>query len=751
MALVEIELTQNTFENAVWLLVSSSPIPAPSFAILDPTRLLSSLQWQGPRIVPSAPAFVTPSGALVARADVGVTHVSIDELEANAAAPGTTTRLTAWLLLRVSPAGLNVSLIRLEGEGRTPTQLTPLLPIGFQQIKLAGLEDVRAAAMILDSETVTIRYAAGGNDNLLLPPANRVREDSDLDWLIRVSGEYFSDQVLRPLQKALNPPPSGSKVEEPAHAAWLILDLINLSWGALGTAGIEKKDACADVDLSVEIKAGLSIATQVNANGLGGKMNLTLNVSGDASDWDTFRCWLTTGALAGIVAALATGIVGALVVGIVSLIVIAEFVRTGVGEEVAGTDVGGKFTKVSSDDTSATYTASMDLPVLPGGKILDARVGSEGLVIQGTVTYAAVSHSVSFVPNGTTLPGAWHGSYHCAEHRWLKSYEVMSVVVTDTVSLGTRTGYVAVAIFPTSTFHRVGGPIKATPGYWTIDAPSYPIGSPIVTPRRTVPPTPIEEMKFFLHTSAGIRRYDIGPAGPAPASPSQLDLSIREVSCHVRTREWTKLQQLMWLVDGPPSHYGTPPLRQWMLTFRDLPAVSKVRIEQVGGQRPIRLLERNFAGARSGVIELVTDRNTELMIEHNLGESDAEVRVSQRWLLPTLTLALPGSAENLASVPLPGAESQRVAIVTAGGRQLRIGPGGFVDAGHCVPYGDECDSGRVLSVSMPNGEVVAAWGNQVIVAVPWGLRRLPRLIALERDQYSVKSDLPCDSLEAGIE
>jgi len=476
--------------------------------------------------------------------------------------------------------------------------------------------------------------------------------------------------------------------------------------------------------VSVAISAELSLAPQIAPGGQSGTLDLTLTLAGDASDWDTLRCWLSTGGIGGLVTSIVTGLANGIAFGIISLIMIADMIRDGVRDEITGTAVGGGFTKVSQEDSSVTYTATKPLPAVPSGTITDATVGQDGLIIRGTVTFAGVPHKTTFQPNGGTLVGTWHGSYSCKDHRWDQSYEVLPVVVVDSAVRGTnRFKYLAVTVFPTSGFRRVGGPIRHQPGFWYYEAPSYPVGSPAVTPRRTTPPPPVEHMHFFLHTSAGIRRYDIGPAGVRPAIPSDLEMAFHEVNCHVRTRNWTKREQLGWLVDGPPAHYGVDPLRQWMVTMRQLPQVASVRIDAVGGHRHLRPFMRTFEGAESGVIEIVTDGQSELVIEHDMEESDAEVRITQRWLIPTLKMRLPGPASRIRSIPFAGQSRQRMAEVVAGGRRFIVGAGGSIQSEECATAGDEEDPGRVLSVSLPNGEVVTTWEDHLIVAVPWGMHR----------------------------
>ena len=93
-------------------------------------------------------------------------------------------------------------------------------------------------------------------------------------------------------------------------------------------------------------------------------------------------------------------------------------------------------------------------------------------------------------------------------------------------------------------------------------------------------------------------------------------------------------EEIRWLIDPPPFLYGYPPLRQWLFTFAEVPAFTRMTFHRYqNGQRvgePLSLI-----ASRSGeaAFEIVTDAATEIAVEHN-AERISRGRVNQRWLLP---------------------------------------------------------------------------------------------------------------------
>lgn len=737
MALVEIELRAPEATNLVWFVLAKSPIPAPRLSMLGSSRLLSRpFAWQQPVLGDSIPGFAAPPSTLPLRAAVTVAHVSLDELKTSAAAPHALTQCMAWLIVSMQPDRLRIHLHRLEAiGGPTQTFATPLF-IGEQLMPLDGVEDVRAAAILRHDEVVTLRFAVGADDDLLASPLNLLpTEPEDDGWLIRVAGDVFADRVRRQLAGAVSPPPSGTTVEASPVAVWAQFPLLSAgvmpgvaagAWGVIGSVELEKADACADVDLSVTIGVTLSVSPDTSTR----RVNLGLRVASDVSDWDVFRCWIGTGGIAGIIVGVVTNFVAGIMVALESLVMIAEFARIEAGTEVKSTSVGGGFSKAGSDDTSSWYTASVGLPSFPTGEIRTATVGPDGLVVRGGVRIFALDHTIAFEPDGGQLESHWDGHYSCREHRWKNSYEVQSVVVRDLIFAPDLSNPPArrlvagngVAVFPTTAFLPTQsgwlGPTTIAPGEWVYDAPAWATGSPIVTPRRTALPPVGEETYFFLHTSAGIRRFTIGPVGSAGGhdAPPAIILGAHEVNCKMTTRVWTRLQEIQWLIDPPHYDYGIRPLRQWMLTVRRLGPEASITVLTRGGPEGTGA-RHHFSGAETGVIEVVTSDDESLVLDHNLGDTDAEVRIVQRWLLPTHSARLPGPVQNLSLSRRRDGEV--VATAQIAGRLFALGEDGLLEVGRARAV-DGARKRRTRSVSMPGGLVTAIRGDVILNAVPYG-------------------------------
>ncbi len=737
MALVEIELRISECTNLVWFILAKSPIPVPQLSLLGPSRLLSKpFSWQQPVLGEAVPGFAAPPGTVPVRAPVKIAHVSLDELKVNASTPHAVTDCVAWLLISMVPDRLRIHLLRLESPGcPTQTFATPLF-IAEQAMPLDDVEDVRAAAIILQDEVATLRFAVGANDSLLVPLLNLLlQEQEDDGWLIRIAGDIFADRVRRQLSKALVPPPNGTKIESGPAAIWFaapsfipggIPGLSAGTWGVLGSVELEKEDACGDVDVSVAISVALAISPDIATR----RVNLALHLASDVSDWDVFRCWLSTGGIASLVIGVFASFVGGIMVALQSLIMIAEFARLESGAELKGTSIGGGFTKVGSNDTSVWYAGDISLPAFPTGQIRSATVGPDGLVVRGSVVILALDHTVTFQPDGGPLETHWAGYYSCREEAWKTTCEVQSIVVRDLIyapdlsapsgkRLVTGNG---VAVFPTTTFLPPGPvwlmPVTVAPGEWVYDAPSWAQGSPIVTPRRTGMPRVGEEILFFLHTSAGIKRFDIGPIPAIPereGAPSSIILGVHRANCKLSTRNWTRLQEIQWLIDPPPYEYGIQPLRQWMLTFRQLPRGTSITVLTRGGQEE-GTNRHEFNGAETGLIEVVTAADSEIALDHNLEDSDTEARVFQRWLLPAQSAQLPGAVESLSLAGTRNGSVIPTALIE--GRWFTFGDDGLVELKYARVAHPRKQSTR--SLSLPGGQVTVIWNNMIMTAIPYG-------------------------------
>jgi hypothetical protein len=680
VGLIEVEFSTSKFALITQLVASAAPIPLPQLSILDPSRLIAGLEWGQVTLGPTPDGVPPPSGQISCKAELAVRHVSLAELAANSSAQGTTTPATAWLLISAAPGRLDVKVARIDGAGSSHTFSPPQIvdSLGVPLPALAG--QFVSAAVLLSGGVVTLRFASAANDDLLGAPANRLDQAAG-DWLIRVAGEIFSGVVLTKLAEALNPPPAGATVEDAPTASWTFL---GGPWGAYGTAGVEKEDACpglfGDVDVSVEIQVRLTLQPNVG----NGTLGLGLHLETNASDWDSFRCWLGSGGIGSLlVAGLIHPLLG-IAAAIVSLVAIAEVVRHQAGDEVEDQDVGAEFVKTGGDEQSADYKATMPLPA-PGrtGVSIDtATVGPSGLIVSGTMLVLPATHDVAFTPVGGSLEGTWHGSYSCESHRWEQDYLVPGVEIRDTAKIITSEfKKVPVTVFSTSSVAPAGSfeVVSAYPPrveqYARIDT--------------LVDPAPGLAPMAFLHTSAGIRRFDIGPVPAQSPGPDGALLAVMDFNCHPLMVLWPAWMQLFWLVDPPPFVTAHPALRQWMLAVEGLPPKARIAIHGFREETDLGILAEAHAEAGGSVVlEVITEDDVVLRVDHNLVEVPSAVRFAQRWLMP---------------IRLERREAD-----------LDVGP----ERGPRRRVHELQSGRRSLSVTLPDGRVLASWAGHIVLAIP---------------------------------
>ena len=248
----------------------------------------------------------------------------------------------------------------------------------------------------------------------------------------------LAQQLLNSLTDGVTPPPGGTVIEDPPTASWA-----GVAWGAVGSVGVEKIDACpglfGSVDISVTANVVMLFTPDVSVTPP--VLNLQVHVSSDASDWDSFRCWLGSGGIGSLLLGAITNPIVGILAGIGTLIAVGEIIRVKAGSEVTGGSLGAGLTKVSGDDTSATYTGTRPLPTLattPGSSTDAATIGPLGLIVTGRILFLSATHAVAFNPDGGTLSANFAQSFSCNSRSWTRSVEVQSVQVTDRAGLHYR-------------------------------------------------------------------------------------------------------------------------------------------------------------------------------------------------------------------------------------------------------------------------------------------------------------------------
>lgn len=620
MSVVEIEVQARQFGSLVQLVASTGGIPAPTIAGLGPDRLITGVEWGVLTPVTGLPGDLADiAGTIVTSGQLGIDHVGAGDLASDAAAATTRTGATVWLRWAVQPpATLIGSIVRVEVNGQ-PEVFGSGIEVARRAVPVEGIGVVRQAAVLLRDGVVTIRFCTSMADVVHGPTANR-SEGLELTWTILVSSGFFVDQLRTRLDEALTELPAGTTVEDGLSVSWVD----DGGWSAAGTVGIEKEDACpglfGDVDISVELTARLRPAPSLDT----GVIDLFLRLAGNASDWDAFRCWAGSFGIGSLFAGAVLTPLVTLPLGVTTLAVVGEIVRGDVGSEIGGTDLGSDFQRTGGGDSSVEFRGSSPLPVLPGASASTGFAGPDGVVVGGgDFLVLPATHEASFAPAPPALAGGWHGRVNCSERRWATSHELEPVRINDRAKvLGTDLGAVRIKVFKTS---RV-----VPPAGWTLDLPELEVTEQWVSVTGSAEVTGVPAVAL-LHTSAGLRRYDLGAPGPPPPPPD--DLPIRLVGCRSWGRDiWSPRVEIGWLVDPPPFDWTSPLLKQWLLTMSHVPAGATVALHTLGAPSP--LVSVVAAADGPGSIEAVTDEGARLELVTDIAEPPEGVRLVQRWLLP---------------------------------------------------------------------------------------------------------------------
>ncbi len=742
MPLVEVEMIANRFASLIQLLASASPIPLGTLDALGTDRLIAAMTWGAIALRETPGGFSPAAGTLTARAELAVRHVSTTELDANPNAHGTETAATGWLVISSNTTGVRIDLIQIDIAGAVSQIFAPPVRVAVRTVgEVASAGTIVSSAILERDDVVTLRFATATSDAVLAAPLN-VIEGTGGDWAIRISGDVFAEQLRTTLAAGLSSLPAKTNIEDAPTAAWVLLDL-GANWGVAGSVGLEKIDACpglfGDVDISVSVNVTIRLEPHYNATPP--TLGLRLDLSSDASDWDSLRCWLGNGGIGSIILSAITapflgpaaGTGAGFLASIGSLIAVGELIRLDVGSAVSRTNLD-TFVKVSSTSTSATYTNTRPLPTLAttaGGTTSGATVGPLGLIVTGKIFFLPAEHVVTFTPESGQLPASFFQAFSCNSRSWIRSMQVQNVHVNDKAKVLTvDLGAVPVRVFPTTSISPAN--------LWAIKtfAPSF---NQTVSIEGNSALKAGDTGKLYLHTSAGIRRYEIQPIPDLPA-PTRAEQLAAVTKCLRFTRVFMPWEKLRWLIDPPPYDYGYPPLRQWLFTFAEIPASTRLTFSRmVDEQRigePITL-----ASSRAGeaAFELLTDTKTSIVLEHN-AERLEEGRVYMRWLLPTqLTpISKPSSLMRSGSKLVVSGDGEAFTLDLNTGLILRgEGITQMMNAGE-VLTGDKLrqllpgtqnerrncalavDSIHPFSVTLPDGKIAAIYEDKLVIGVPWG-------------------------------
>jgi tetratricopeptide (TPR) repeat protein len=574
MALVEYEFLEPVFERLLHMMLTAAPIPFGTLDALPEGQLITQIEWRGGTLRLG----VLPDGhtsrlhTLPARVEVRIHHVSVEELEADPDAAGSVTAATVWLRVSLAPFSpadaIRIDTYRVDIAGAAPQHFVPGLRVrSFGMGEVAGdgggLPEglvLRAGAVLRADGCVTLRMSTGGDD-LALPAANRLIERGDGDWLLRLSGELIEEilvqRIAAGLEQAREQHPD-LRVEEAPRATWAEWPVwafggsspptgegSPLRWGAVLNCKVRMKDACPGVfgsDITVKIQGGLAFEPPLPAPG-NEHVGFDLYLSADTSTWDVFRCWLGTGGVGSLLGfnAVPTGtgyrqLLGKIV--LLGSLVAVEVLRRLVNREIPASLPDPRLELVGSSERGSLYRGHLPMPYFAPPTAYD--VGRDGLVAVGNFAVLPAHHRPAFDPSPYALTGEWRdGEYNCDTRRWEHRYVFDHIRISNAAFILER----HLTDVPVTIFSRTTTAIPAedwTLTWFSAESNPYVEGdqprTPLVALSSRGPGRPDATGRAYLHTSAGLARYDLGPLPAAPQPGGEQDLRAK-IDCLIRDVE----------------------------------------------------------------------------------------------------------------------------------------------------------------------------------------------------------------------
>jgi hypothetical protein len=627
MALIAIEFRRPTFETAIQLVAKAGrAVPVPTLPPLGDDRLILTFDWQGqPTIETGFDSFAPPAGSILLKYSVVLTHASVAEIRLQPDTPGVSATGTVWLLATATLSEVMLTLVGFDpGTGPVPLAAPPRL--GTLPLPKPQGAGIVAAALVASPATVTLRLATSASDNPLHPPANRLQAlhaesaTGTTNWLIHLPAELFVEMVLQPLISRLSSLPDGMVIEEALRASWVQHE--SGDWGVSASVGLKQLNACpglfGGVDMSVDVK----VSAQFKGNLETKAIDVALAIEVDASDWDSFRCWLGSAGFVSFGLGLFDPIAG-FVATIASLTVVGEVVRSDVGAQTKALGVRD-FTEVSRTASAVSYSGSFPVEPVPFSSDVSFRIGPAGIDILGTALLVAPEHATSFNPDRGPLVGSWNSEINCSNRSMDHSFAFQDVMVADMLKPGG--GEKPVTVYLTSVAEPAGKcwiemsdarpklPVR-------IKAPGMRVG---------------DKGLVILHTSAGLRAYALAPLQAIPAAlPGSQRFVNLFCDTHRIRRMAIEVQELRW-VEPPPDHgWGHDPLRQWQLVIDGVAEGATIEVRATSGDSPLLATAADFTiSAGRAAIEIVTDASTDLVLQAANAGSGASVSLTTRWLLP---------------------------------------------------------------------------------------------------------------------
>jgi hypothetical protein len=605
MALVELQLRRQAFLNLFKNQINQRRLPGWTlkFPGLDGYPL-QRIECVDATVDPSDGAGqITVSASLVIHYSTSLTDV---EAAGSLKEPATSQR----------PMTVPVNFqVAFDSTGSPTLKWAMLFGLAADSLPFRLPKDIQAQVGAIDAteEVVCIRLGTQPTDALNGPVVDRTEGN---DWAQLVPGQIIADMFARNFADALQSSLDNDLVlDKAASGAW---------FSAFGgfppfagvSATVVSVDACLGfIDVSVDLQLRATLAPT------GPSLMTTVTLSWDA---DSTVCDIAAGLL---------------------FTPIGSLVSNRLAEDKASQEMLGKskpfegFHEIGHTDDSITYQQRSAISTAsPRFVLTGSESTNDGLVTYGRLALQSAVRNLE----GEVIEPSSGLKIDCTTRSVTVQFSPPRVYLRD---MGASGG--APVLFA----ERV---LFQPPNAWTVvqtPAESW-LDLEIVfaDPPAGRLPAGIHT-SVFLFTDCGLRWADLGVIPARHADPTVADMVNMISECMAISDPWGMgIMNLGWLVDPPDFRREIDPVREWVISVKNLPAGTRLEFvaRRVGGQH-----ERHLATVDVGrdlAVYLVTDATETVQIRTREGLSAPAPRVTQRWIVPFAEVSMPAEPLALASI-----------------------------------------------------------------------------------------------------
>jgi hypothetical protein len=427
--------------------------------------------------------------------------------------------------------------------------------------------------------------------------------------------------------------------------------------------GIKLVDACPAFD--IDIDADVTAETSLKLIGSPGKrlLQLEVEITWNASDWDVIKCGIASGLLAmkyGAAVGLLGGPLGAAIgaFAMIVLVTVAVAIIADTASPPSGAFAEADCKTIEEDDDHVVIRCvrSLAMPAIPLLGTLDPddiTADSQGLYLRGTVLAAAPGPELSV--EVWKLKWVQHVTCSSLQVQWVKEGWVQV-----TGSLGLSVCHIDVLDDPLGIFSP----------YWTV---ANKIGVLLKKPLQNQYFAKPYPCLLAVRTSRGARCANLGALPPQPPEPSVAQKIITlDKHCWKFYKEIPlKGFEPEWINAFDPGDRAV--IRHWDVAVFGLPAGSVVDLCKLLGLNCDELASAPVNPRGHARLQTTTTPNDRLRIRSHgdpIADTPLDPRrhgftITQRLFVHERAIELPGQCRDLAA--FKGARGVQLAAITDGG------------------------------------------------------------------------------------